>query len=982
MATTDNVNLRFFFSVTGYPASGSGAAPVFDVVDLDGIEAIARPFRFTLTLATRSESVDLGKMLAATMATLKIRGPNATDDVAPYYGVLESFEYLYRVSPSGGEPLYLYRAVLVPRLWMMSWFRVSQVHTAKKSIPDLIQSVLTGQPNVLTSNDVDVQLLDATKYRTHDFVCQFEESLLDFASRWMEKEGLYYYFDHAENTTGPEKLIIVDDSSKLSSTVKNVTFVEDSRDTNGPTSVYSFICRQERLPNTLTLKNYNYRSADMSLQSQIPVSDSGLGNVSLYGENAETTDEITRYATLRAQEILCRGTTFTAESSVVGVRSGYFIQMSHPVATFNGKQYLVTEIRHQGTQSNTILEGAGQSGANGSSIRYTNTFQAIPKTWSTAPNSQIAAGQAVQFRAARTTRRPTVSGMMSAVVDSDASSTQYADLDEYGQYRVQMPFNASTMSAAQGSARVRMATPYSGMITSSYDSSTTIMPTASGTTGSGSGTPSATNSNIYYGIDFPLHKGAEVLLSFMGGDPDQPVIMSAAPNSINQSVVTSANNTISAIKTPGGNQLVFQDNPNPGTAAGVSPAGITAYTPFGSAAGTALVVAAQGIIASTSGSSTSFTAGASTSFTLGTKNSINLTAENTLAASVTTKFTLGYNVAYSASSDVTWKVGKGITLDDSYESVNLKAKAKLKGNEGTEISGGQLTPISAAVETTKKALRAALVTNIAVNTAVMSASGAKFIKDSDKKGGKGALNSDINKGLASIMSGSTAVTAAAATLAVNIAAAGIKKACDPDAVYVSNIYLKDSKTRLIVDKVGAGFIDLEPDAAALLGGRITMTAGLKSIPSLNPLQATSPYYNTAAPASTTLTLDATHITAKVGNPLGEVSLEHPGGNLVKVSAASIEASAAAGVAKMTLQAASSKIEAGPTASLELTAQSSTLKNGTTSAQLQPAAATITTAAGQAKLMLNAWNSVLISPGSKLTLSPAGAKVNGALIQLG
>jgi len=119
---------------------------------------------------------------------------------------------------------------------------------------------------------------------------------------------------------------------------------------------------------------------------------------------------------------------------------------------------------------------------------------------------------------------------MTAFIDSEISG-DYADLDAQGRYKVRLPFALTTRGDGRASTRIRMMTPYSGV----------------GLNG--------------YGMHLPLHKGAEVVLAFRDGDPDQPMIAGAVYNSQNTNVVTENNFKQHVIKTPGGNQIVMDDTP-------------------------------------------------------------------------------------------------------------------------------------------------------------------------------------------------------------------------------------------------------------------------------------------------------------------------------------------------------------------------------------------------------------------------------------
>ena len=61
------------------------------------------------------------------------------------------------------------------------------------------------------------------------------------------------------------------------------------------------------------------------------------------------------------------------------------------------------------------------------------------------------------------------------------------------------------------------------------------------------------------GFHFPLRKGTEVLFTFVGGDPDRPVIAGVVPNTEKPSPVTKANQTRNVIQTGGRNRMEFED---------------------------------------------------------------------------------------------------------------------------------------------------------------------------------------------------------------------------------------------------------------------------------------------------------------------------------------------------------------------------------------------------------------------------------------
>lgn len=490
-------NRRFSFK------SAAFAEDKFSVVRVDGSEAISKDFHFELILVSDDGEVDFANMLA-NPATFTLYAVGSTDGHT-YHGVLSEFEQLHQAGA-----LVFYRAVLSSKLHKMTLYRTSDVFLNDQTIPDVLDAVF--KSNQLTSADYRKDFKGS--YRKRGFVCQYQETNFDFVSRWLQKEGIYYYFDQSGSS---EKLVLLDDKDKQPQEAAKVVYrtVEDVTGINSADAVLSFVCRQKPLPKQVVLQDFSYQSAAVQLKYEALVSNDGVGDVMLYGENCLDEGEVERYAKIRAQEILCGGKVFKGEATAVGLRSGYLMEMSgHYRSNFNGK-YLVTGIEHKGSQAGVLLAGINHpfkdKEDNKGETHYSNVFWAIPAD--------------VQFRPKRSLIRPHIAGSMSAIVDSEGSG-DYAEMDDLGQYKVQLPFSKTGKSANQGSARIRMATPYSGRD---------------------------------HGMHFPLLKGAEVLLSFVDGDPDQPVIVNTVPNSENPSLVSNKNPTKDIIKSAGGGFMEFED---------------------------------------------------------------------------------------------------------------------------------------------------------------------------------------------------------------------------------------------------------------------------------------------------------------------------------------------------------------------------------------------------------------------------------------
>jgi type VI secretion system secreted protein VgrG len=687
-------NRRFDFTSEAF------GADKFAVVEMEGFESISQPFRFVLTLVSDDASIDFDTMLSH-RASFVIYGPEGGIR-APYHGILAEFEQLHRV-----DGYVFYRAVLVPRLWRLSLFRISEVYLDERPITDTVRGVLeTGR---LNSADYEFRLTG--DYRPRTFVCQYQETYLDFVSRWLEKEGIYYYFDHSG---GADKLVVIDDKIMHAAEALPVAYrPDDSLDTGlAADSVRDFVCRQKPLPHEVVLQDYNYRKAAVQLKARATVSDSDIGEVMLYGENFRDQREGDRYAKLRAQELVCGGKVYSGEGTALGLRSGFFFTLAHHYRDdFNGR-YLVTEVHHQGSQAGALLSGVTSpysEGARGGEIVYRNSFRAIPA--------------ATQFRPERVTAKPRVAGTMNATIDSEGDG-QYAELDEYGQYKVQLPFDKTDKNANKSSARLRMATPYAG---------------------------------TDHGMHFPLHKDAEVLLSFIDGDPDQPVIVGSLANSENPNVVTQDIAQANRISTAGGNQLYMGD--------GEGKEVIWLHSPFHNSSigiGSTDPKGGGSLWMATAGTSETVTVGASNAVTVGPKTAITAGTSVALSGGVNSNYTLGSNLNVAWGQNVAWNAGRSVSLSDA-ETVLLKTAAKLQGSTSVKISGGMDPTVNTAVEAAKKSILRAAQISTAVNAALGVAAGFTVAAGAASAGGdstKGKL--DLNDPWSY---GTTAGQVAGATLA-------------------------------------------------------------------------------------------------------------------------------------------------------------------------------------------------------------------------
>jgi len=515
----NSVKTRFHFE------SAFLGKDTFRVVSLVGEEAISQPYRFDIELVSSDPNIDLDSPLAKPASLTMIRD----EEVRKIHGVISEFE-LGRELPN---QLYSYRAVLVPRLWLLTLSRQNQIYQ-NKSVPTIVEQELleasqkgtdrTSKAGI-TTEDFEFVLRDGrsdtenSKYY-REYVVQYQENDLDFISRLMEHEGLFYFFEQGEER---EKLIITDMNERFPSCTG-----EGHIDYQTPTgmlaynlpSVQRFNCKRRQVSHEVVLKDYNYRNPDalgenkkpfFNLQAASVVHENGIGLVSQYGDHFKGEFDGKHYAKTRAEEMHCQQHTYDGESDVIQFAVGnIFLLDGHYRTEFN-RNFIVTRVLHTGQDPSLKIDDTDDEKQKPDQTTYRNTFYCQPSD--------------IPFRAACNTPKPKLFGIMNARIDATGSGER-AEVDAEGRYKVIMPFDVSGAEMGQASRYIRMATPYGG---------------------------------TEEGMHFPLRKGTEVIWTCIDGDPDRPIIIGTVPNASQKSVVNEKNSTSNVIRTPSGIQMEFND---------------------------------------------------------------------------------------------------------------------------------------------------------------------------------------------------------------------------------------------------------------------------------------------------------------------------------------------------------------------------------------------------------------------------------------
>lgn len=488
----------------------NGAVPdgTLVVASFQGVDRLSAPFHFELELKSSKTDLD-GEAILAADCWLGIQQPTmlATSGksgvhLLRIHGVLANFEQYGR-----DDDGVCYKASLVPRLWRLSLSTQSRIFQ-DQSVVDIVEQVL--KEHGFEPEDFCWRT-NARAYPKREYVVQYRESDLAFINRLLEHDGIFYFFEHHDKRT----TVVFGDQPESCNKIagdnpfKYRTQVGGNRvsDAQVEESVFELTLRHQPVTKNVVLGDFNYRSPAAPMYPTTSVSSqAAFGRQYDYGDHFKNEDEGKAIASVRAEEITCHKRRFRGVSDARGFRAGGVFSLRDHYRNDVNCDHLLIEVSHQGAQGFATGDLDALATAT-----YVNDFVTIPAD--------------VVFRPQRTTPKPVIPGSLTAKIDA-AKDGKYAELDDQGRYRVKFPFDHSDKKDGSASRLVRMAQPYGG---------------------------------DQMGMHFPLHKGTEVLITHVNGDPDRPVIAAAVPNPATASLVKGENQTQSVIRTGGKNAVVLED---------------------------------------------------------------------------------------------------------------------------------------------------------------------------------------------------------------------------------------------------------------------------------------------------------------------------------------------------------------------------------------------------------------------------------------
>lgn len=379
---------------------------------------------------------------------------------------------IYQVGQGdSGKRLTRYHLSLVPRLTYLG-HRINQRIFQHQSVPQIITQIL--KDHSILRDAFEFRL--GSEYPEREYCVQYAESDLAFIQRLCAEVGIHYHFQHS-----PEGHLLVfgDDQTVFPKLPEPTLYLPGSGMSAGAPAIQRFNVRVETRTSVVTRRDYNFEKPRLSLESrsdgeQRPV----LEDYHFPGQfsDRETGRHLTRRALERHVADYRQAEGSSDESSLV---CGHFLQLTeHPRSDWNDL-WLLTCVEHRGRQPQVLEESVTSDGE--SFQGYRNTFVATP--WD------------VVFRPALCPEKPRMSGYQPAVVTGPKDLEIHCD--EYGRVKVQLAWDRDGELNEHSSCWLRVATGWA---------------------------------HDHYGSVLIPRVGMEVLVGFIDGDADKPLVMGCLPN--------------------------------------------------------------------------------------------------------------------------------------------------------------------------------------------------------------------------------------------------------------------------------------------------------------------------------------------------------------------------------------------------------------------------------------------------------------------
>ena len=396
-----------------------------------------------------------------------------------------------------------YQAELVPHFALLQGTRDSRIFQ-NQSVPDIVKEVLDARKVKLRS------ALSAS-YAKREFCVQYAESDFAFVSRLLEEEGISYFFEHSDRE---DTLVLVDAANACSEIPDDSTLPyrdhRDARDEQDVEHVFSVAENLRRRPGKATLRDFDFLRPDLDLAA---TQEQGETEMEVYEFPGGYSGPLVgkRLVKARLEALRAGRQLFEGSSTCARMGAGSTFHLAeHPDEDFN-QHFLLLQVHHHATQEQRA--GSGMASQSGYSNRYVCALADTP------------------LRPERRTPKPRIRGAQTATVVGPSGEEIHPEL--HARIKVQFHWDRRGKKDEHASCFIRLAQRWAG---------------------------------AGFGQSVVPRIGQEVVVSFLDGDPDRPLVTGAVFNGANAAPLSlpddrsqSVFRTESSIGGGGANEILFED---------------------------------------------------------------------------------------------------------------------------------------------------------------------------------------------------------------------------------------------------------------------------------------------------------------------------------------------------------------------------------------------------------------------------------------
>ena len=419
--------------------------------------------------------------------------------------------FVSRFAQSGSDARFTYYQMeVVPWLWFLTRNADCRIFQ-NMTIPDIIQKVFKDR------GFTDFKLALTGSFEPREYCVQYRETDFNFVSRLMEQYGIFYFFEHEAS----KHTLVLGNSPSAHQPCPNqptASYNASVGDLDDEDVVTGWHMEQELRTGKYSLTDYNFETPSTSLLSSDPTVFSVDGNNAFeiydYPGIYLTKSQGDGLTKIRMQEEEAPHLVVTGTSVCRAFTPGYKFTLSDHYRKDMDDDYLLTEVQHTASVARSYTLGETEKGEN-----YSNHFTCIRAS--------------VPFRPPRITPKPVVQGPQPALVVGKSGEEIW--VDKYGRVVVQFYWDRLGKDNEKSSCWIRVSQPWAGK---------------------------------NWGAMWIPRIGQEVIVSFLEGDPDRPLITGRVYNAEQMPPYTLPDNqTVSTFKSrssKGGgtsdfNELRFED---------------------------------------------------------------------------------------------------------------------------------------------------------------------------------------------------------------------------------------------------------------------------------------------------------------------------------------------------------------------------------------------------------------------------------------